>query len=268
VGHIFISYSRVDKDFVDRLARDIEAVEPLDVWKDRDDIGGGVDWYEAISRAIRECSAFVLVLSPNSTDSRKVAQELSIADKHDRQIVPLTCESCEVPAGMELPLARQQTIDFTGDYDAALARLLAALGSPRPERPKPRPREEPPPRAPEPRQPEPWVPEPTQPPRAPQLNEVLPGRWQVTIIYPMTPPITLPVALGPDGSFWTQLPMGSQAQGRWAINQGNQVYMQGMESNGMITAPYTAWLTVTNFTRDQINGVGSVGEPIIWRRVG
>lgn len=280
MSQIFISYSRRDKDFVDRLARDIEAVE-FDVWTDRADITGGEDWYRAISRAIRKCSSFLLVLSPNSSGSEKVAQELSLADKYGRHIVPLMCESCEVSEDLELPLARRQTIDFTGDYDEALRRLLASLAGrsqqeqQQPKRPAPeegrRPESEPPAGGSPPVQagPEPVDNFVARPPeRAPQLGEVLPGRWDVTVIYPMRPPINASLSLAPDGSFWIQLPMGSRAQGGWSVNQGNQVYMQGMETNGMMTAPYAAWLTVMNFTRDQLNGVGAHGERVIWRRAG
>ena len=285
MGQIFISYSRADREFVDRLASDIEASE-LDVWIDRADIRAGEGWAGAISRAVRQCSSLLLVLSPDSSKSRNVVKEVLLADEQEKQIIPLKFRPCEVSEDLEWALAGRQSIDFAEDYDAALTQLLAALGSsrqpaqPKPKQPRQRPREDERPREPAenerpPREgaADPYdemfaAQQPQQPPRAPQLSEVLPGRWQVTIVYPMMPPINVSVALGPDGSFWTQLPMGSTAQGRWGINQGNQVFMQGMETNGMMTAPYMAWLTVTNFTRDQINGVGSVGEPVIWRRVG
>ena len=278
MGQIFISYSRADKDFVDRLARDIEAVEPHDVWTDRADIAGGEDWYTAISRAIRGCSAFLLVLSPNSNDSVKVAEELSLADKHRRNIVPVMCESCEVSVGMELPLSRRQTIDFTEGYDVALGKLLAVLGSPRPEPPPTKP--EPRPTRPEPQGDEGAPPRVTTtnvvkeqfsappPPRQPELTQMLVGQWTITINFPMMPPFTLTVWLGPDGTFRAQLPTGAFAQGGWSVNFGNQVVMQGVESFGMMSRPFYGHLNVTDYGPHHLNGFGPQGEPVFWRRSG
>ena len=260
MDQIFVSYARTDKDFVDALARDIEsgANGKFDVWTDRADISGGDDWNTAISRAIRACSYFLLVLSPNSTKSMKVGQELSLADKHDKRIIPIMYQPCDTPEELELLLTRRQTIDFTQDYNEALRRLRGALGQKRQDKPKPAINRQP---IPQQQQPPPFVP--------PQLNlfQVVPGQWMATATYPMMQ-VTAAIWMSPDGSFQArQTPMGWSSMGRWSINQFNQVYMQGMVTDGFNQSPFATVLRVNTFDQNQIYGLGPQGERVVWQRV-
>lgn len=149
MSQIFISYSRTDSDFVNGLIQDLER-KGFDVWVDTQDIKGGAAWRAAIAQAIRECQAFLLVLSPNSVDSRNIEQELSVASNHDRQVIPILYQPCDIPDELALPLASLQRIDFIerSNYEEALGRLVQALGGqtdthpsqpppPRTERPAP-----------------------------------------------------------------------------------------------------------------------------------
>jgi TIR domain len=77
---IFISYSRHDSEFVDRLIHELERYG-FDAWVDREDIRGGAAWGASISQAIRRCQAVIVVLSPRSAASDNVAKELSLADR-------------------------------------------------------------------------------------------------------------------------------------------------------------------------------------------
>jgi hypothetical protein len=200
------------------------------------------------------------VLSPNSAKSKKVWQEAALADKHDRRIVPLMYQNCDIPEELELPLARQQFIDFTQSYEEALQRLCGALGQKRQAVDTRRP--EPPPS---------FQPQPTFPPQQPQLGliQILPGQWIATATYPMMPQITVSVWMAPDGSFRAQqMPMGVSSQGRWSVDQSNQVQMQGVETNGFLTAPFATSLRVLTFDQNQISGLGPFGEQVYWRRVG
>ena len=127
MGKIFVSYSRNDGEFIDCL---IDALQGLgyEFWIDRHDIGAGSAWRAEISKAIRECQAFLLVLSPQSTDSENVTRELSIADSHRRHIIPILYQDAQIPASMEYQLADLQTIRFSEeDFAGALERLDWAL---------------------------------------------------------------------------------------------------------------------------------------------
>lgn len=269
MGQVFISYAREDKDFIDRLVRDVEASE-LDVWVDRTDIRGGVGWGAAISRAIRECSAFLLALSPDSSNSRSVVKEVCLAEEYEKQIIPLILRPCEISEEMTYPLAGRQRIDFAEDYAEGLRRLLDALG--REHTPPSAPPEQPPPVAEEPR-PAPDVHFPTEtapppPPRPLHLAEVLPGQWAVTITAPMMYPMNLMLWLAPDGSFRAQLPTGGAGQGGWTVNHGVQVYMQGVETFGMMSRPLLMLFNVTQFDGYNVAGLGPRGEHVMWRRAG
>ncbi|MGH9834053.1 MAG: TIR domain-containing protein, partial [Blastocatellia bacterium] len=137
MSHIFISYSRNDNDFVNGLIADIEK-RGAEVWLDRQDISGGETWRAAIAEAIRSCDAFVIVLSPNSTVSKNVSRELSIAESHHRPIIPLLYQPCEIPPNMEYQLAEIQWIDFTAEkYADALERLIKVLGKSASATPRP-----------------------------------------------------------------------------------------------------------------------------------
>ena len=127
MSEAFISYSRADSAFADRLSEDLEK-RGIPVWIDRESIEGGAAWRASISQAIRSCCAFILILSPRSTQSPQVSKELSVAETHNRLIIPVVLEACDIPPGMELQLAELHWISFTElSYDAALERLTRVI---------------------------------------------------------------------------------------------------------------------------------------------
>ncbi|HKY54603.1 MAG TPA: toll/interleukin-1 receptor domain-containing protein, partial [Anaerolineales bacterium] len=72
---IFISYSRRDQEFVTRLASDLNA-QVAGVWFDQSTIQLGQKWHDEIMDGIRECKAFILVLSPDAAESKYVPEEV------------------------------------------------------------------------------------------------------------------------------------------------------------------------------------------------
>ena len=124
---IFISYSRKNAYFVDRLVRSLEGLG-FDCWVDREDLAGGETWREKISLSIRKCQAFVLVISPDSMNSPIVAQEVSLAEFHGRPIIPLMYEVCELPPGLDLQLHKLHWVNFAVEhFDDAMVQLETAL---------------------------------------------------------------------------------------------------------------------------------------------
>jgi hypothetical protein len=127
MSEAFISYSRADTAFADKLTRDLED-RGIPVWIDRENIEGGAAWRASISTAIRSACAFILILSPRSTQSGQVSKELSVAETHNRLIIPVVLETCDIPPGMELQLAELQWISFAEHpYEAALERLTRVI---------------------------------------------------------------------------------------------------------------------------------------------
>src|SRR5215813_702299 len=110
---VFISYAHEDKDFVSRLANDLDRVG-VKVWQDKVDIPVGIDWTRAAERGIDNCTALLVVLSPKSIQSDHVRAELYYAKEKQKHIIPVLYEKCAVT----LLLVGLQYVDLTDDtYD-------------------------------------------------------------------------------------------------------------------------------------------------------
>ena len=62
---IFISYSRKDLEFVQRLADDLKT-SGLEVWYDLSGLDAGTRWGREIQKAIKASQYFLVVISPKS----------------------------------------------------------------------------------------------------------------------------------------------------------------------------------------------------------
>jgi len=223
----------------------------IQVWVDTQEIQGGDAWRAAIVRAITDCEAFLVILSPQCVASKNVVKELSLASEKNRHIIPIIGEPCDIPDGMQYQLAELQRIDFCElGFDAALQRLVntlrrgasaSAVGSsasgswqsssppsPLPATPAPAASDSKPFSAttfpfPQPR-PQPAV------PNIEQLGAALCGRWRVQIIAPGVGPIgELIVDLFPNLAFNGQLMMAvgisSAVSGMWQVTAPGQLVL-------------------------------------------
>jgi hypothetical protein len=96
-GHVFISYSRTDRAYVDRLAAHLTA-GGVSTWHDYRLVAG--DRFEAeIQHQIDICSAFIVILSPAASASTWVLDEVSYARErpNPKPVLPLLLEATEVP---------------------------------------------------------------------------------------------------------------------------------------------------------------------------
>lgn len=87
MAHVFISYSKQDRDYARRLADYIIGLD-IDVWID-DRIDYGSHWWDEIDRAIADCHALIVIMTPESISSRWVRREVMLADERDKPIFPL-----------------------------------------------------------------------------------------------------------------------------------------------------------------------------------
>ena len=92
--HVFISYSRREIRFVEKLAKDLEA-KGYDVWFDLTDIEGGDRWTQEIQKGIEASEYFILVVSLNSIISEWVEKEFLFASNRGLKIIPLLFDDCE-----------------------------------------------------------------------------------------------------------------------------------------------------------------------------
>jgi hypothetical protein len=119
---LFISYSRVDSAFALRLVGDLKQ-RGVEAWLDQLDIPAGVNWDNEIEAALDHAQTVVVILSSVSSKSENVKNEIGAALERGKQIVPIVVAKGAVP----LIIQRLQREDFTGDYEAALAKLMRRL---------------------------------------------------------------------------------------------------------------------------------------------
>ena len=90
MSFIFISYSRKDQSYVSKLVQALEERQ-LPVWlDDRTDYGS--TWNRVIEENLKNCQAFLLVMSPRSRESKWVNSELVYSLALNKKIFPLLLE--------------------------------------------------------------------------------------------------------------------------------------------------------------------------------
>ena len=87
MGHIFISYSHKDKEYVEKLEKKL-IDEGFDVWIDHR-IDYGDDWLRVIEKNLDESDAFIIVMSKNSHASDMVRNEITRARDNRKPIFPV-----------------------------------------------------------------------------------------------------------------------------------------------------------------------------------
>lgn len=85
---VFISYSRHDTIFVQKLAASLRATG-LDVWVDWHDIPPGTEFKKEIREGIEKADVFLFVISPDSAVSYYCNLELCHARQFKKRIIPL-----------------------------------------------------------------------------------------------------------------------------------------------------------------------------------
>lgn len=130
MNRVFISYSRRNRTFTERLARDLSDAG-LDVWVDFRQIHAGEMWEEEIYRGLERASIVILCLSPDAVTSDWVQREIGIAREQEKFILPvMAVNALDMLAQVESMawLLQIQFIDFEGlGYEIAFPELLKAL---------------------------------------------------------------------------------------------------------------------------------------------
>jgi formylglycine-generating enzyme required for sulfatase activity len=129
---IFISYSRKDMAFVDRLEPALKArgFEPL---IDRTEIYAFEDWWKRIEALLGRADTVVFVLSPDAVASDVALKEVAYAASLNKRFAPIVCRQVEDRAVPE-PLRRLNFIffgdaaEFETDVDALADALQTDIG--------------------------------------------------------------------------------------------------------------------------------------------
>jgi TolB-like protein len=122
---IFISYSSKDREQA-QLLTELLASAGLSVWIDQAGIGAATSWSGEISKAITECKALIVLLSPSSVDSKNVTREVALAFERNKKILPIDLEPVTLPDDFAYHLAGIQRAPMS-NIDAVI-RALGKLG--------------------------------------------------------------------------------------------------------------------------------------------
>lgn len=133
--HVFISYSRINLSFVQRLVADLRS-SGITVWIDQSGLAPGTpDWETALRNAISKAHAVIYIASEEARKSRTVKDELRLAyEVHHLPIYPLWVAGTQWINCIPLGWGGTQYIDARGEaqYPSALHRLIAALSGANP----------------------------------------------------------------------------------------------------------------------------------------
>jgi hypothetical protein len=138
IGGIFISYSRADSEFVDKLYKELKE-SGASVWLDRHDLLAG-PLEKQIGRALRIQDIVIVVLSKNSIDSDWVENELDMARKKEKDegrdvLCPIALDdSWKIKVEGNVlwrQLKKKNILDFsswqTKEFDSQFNKLLVGI---------------------------------------------------------------------------------------------------------------------------------------------
>lgn len=126
-NRIFVSYAHKDAKFVRVLQNKLQEAG-FEVWIDTERLGGGDDWRDGIDQAIKTSFALVVVLTPNSTESKYVTYEWSFAMGQRLPVIPIRFVQQEDEKMVIHPkLEPLQYHDFSDRFDEPWDKLITDL---------------------------------------------------------------------------------------------------------------------------------------------
>lgn len=123
---IFISYSRRDDAIMQRVVKFLRD-KGLDVWVDNEKLVPGTPvWELELEKAIKRSIAVLVLLSPDSKESKWVTRELVVAERHEKRIFPILVRGDE-DSSLHFRLSTHQYIDFRQKEARGLNELHKAI---------------------------------------------------------------------------------------------------------------------------------------------
>jgi WD40 repeat protein len=127
VSDVFISYSRKDQAFVQRLHQALQD-RGREAWIDWKDIPPTAEWLLEVYGGIEAADTFLFILSPDAVDSKVCGKEVTYAVSHNKRLIPVVCKDVDpdtVPPA--LAVLNWIFIRPQDDFDAGVERLVQAL---------------------------------------------------------------------------------------------------------------------------------------------
>lgn len=125
--HVFISYASEDRERVLPIVAALEHAG-IKMWLDQTGIAGGANYGTEIVSAIRQSAALLAMCSAAAFASRNVRQEVALAWKHGRVLLPLRLDPIDAPDELAYWLEAAQWVDVLDRRETVwLPELLKAL---------------------------------------------------------------------------------------------------------------------------------------------
>ena len=138
VSKAFLSYVHEDSEFAERIARNFQR-NGIGIWKDKEELAGGVRWKTAIKEAIRSGTYFISLHSSNRSSKliTYANEELALAIEELRKrptstrwLIPVRVDDCDID---DRPIGAGETymdlhIHDLRSFDAGILSLLGSLG--------------------------------------------------------------------------------------------------------------------------------------------
>jgi hypothetical protein len=111
---VFLSYSHKDSDLAKQIASELIEIG-LEVWNAETEIFPGDNWAEKVSDALKDSDAMVVLITPESLESRTVQREIEYAlgnNSYSNRLIPVLVGSEESISKKNIPwiLQRLKTI--------------------------------------------------------------------------------------------------------------------------------------------------------------
>lgn len=109
MGYVFISYSTKNQSYADAM-RELLRDYGVRTWMAPGDIPAGSKYAQVISRAVKDCSCLVLILSEEAQNSVWVAKEVERAVNYRKPIIPVQIEDVILNDEFELYISTDQVV--------------------------------------------------------------------------------------------------------------------------------------------------------------
>ncbi len=97
----FISHSSPDDRYVQEFVQLVRSLGYVEVFNDSHSIQPDQLFWPRIEQGIRDCDAFVVILSHASAQSYWVGREVEFAREQGKKVVPIRIDDCRVPSSFE-----------------------------------------------------------------------------------------------------------------------------------------------------------------------
>jgi len=127
MADVFISYSRKDIQFAQRIHQELEARD-REPWVDWQDIPPTAEWLDEVYAGIQAADTFLFIISPDSVVSEICILEIEHAVQHGKRLVPVVLHDVEDDQVHSAMSAHNWVfLREEDDFEANLELLISAL---------------------------------------------------------------------------------------------------------------------------------------------